>query len=56
MVCFSTGTQQQKQVYNCNTNNVGVVHDEWANYLHVYRCLLTNHLHDKAAERYLAIS
>ena len=31
MVCFSTGTQHQKQVYNCKANNVGVVHDEWAN-------------------------
>ena len=32
----------------------GVVHDEWVNYLRVYRCLLTNHLHDKAAEKCLA--
>ena len=35
MVHFSTGTQQQKQVYNCKANNMGMVHDEWANNLQI---------------------
>ena len=30
--------------------------DEWMNRLRVYRCLLTNHLHNKAAELCLAKS
>ena len=34
-----------KQVYNCEANDVGPV------YAYVYKCLLTNYLHGKAAER-----
>ena len=33
MVCFSPSIEQQKQVCNCETNNVGVVHNEWTNHL-----------------------
>ena len=42
MVCFSPSTEQRKQVYNCKANDVGVLHNEWRNCLHVYRHLLTN--------------
>ena len=49
MVCFSPSIEQRKQVYNCEANDVGVVHNEWMNYLRVYRRFLTNHLHGKAA-------
>ena len=42
--------EQRKQFYNCKANSLG------ANHLHVYRRLLTNHLHGKAAELCLANS
>ena len=50
MVCFSPSILQRKQVYNCKANDVGVVNNERMNPLRVYRCLLTNCLHGKAAE------
>ena len=37
-------------------NYVGEVHNEWTNCLRVYRHLLTNSLHGKAAELCLANS
>ena len=37
-------------------NYVGEVHNEWTNRLRVYRHLLTNSLHGKAAELCLANS
>ena len=49
-------------VYNCEANNVGCCYDvgccynDWKNHLRVYRCLLTNRLHGKAAEICLAYS
>ena len=48
--------EQQKQAYNCETNSVVVVYNEWTNCLYVYRHLLTNRLHGKAAELCLANS
>ena len=30
-----SGIQQEKQVYNYKANVVGVVNNEWMNYLHV---------------------
>ena len=56
MVHFSPSIQQQKQVYNCEANNVGVVYNEYINGLGVYWRLLTNPLHRKAAELCLANS
>ena len=50
MVPFSPSIDQQKQVYNCKANNVGVVCNEPMSHLHVYRRLLTNCWHGKAAE------
>ena len=29
MVCLSQSIKQQKQVYNCEGNNVGAVNNEW---------------------------
>ena len=59
MVRFSRSIEQQKQFYNCEANSLGVVwcsYNEWTNRLHVYRCLLINRLHGKAAELSLANS
>ena len=56
---FSRSIEQQKQIYSCEANNLGVVwcsYNERTNHLHVYRCLLTYHLHSKAAELCLAKS
>ena len=59
MVHLSHSIEQQKQFYNCEANRLGVLwcsYYEQTNLLHVYRCLLTNHLHGKAAELCLANS
>ena len=59
MVRFSRGIEQRIQFYNCKTNSLGVVwcsYNERKNLLHVYRRLLTNCLHGKAAELCLANS
>ena len=54
MVCFSPSIEQEKQCYNCNANDLSSV--VWCSYnkqmkhLSVYRGLLTNRLHGKAAE------
>ena len=51
MVHFSPSIEQRKQVYNCEANDVDVVYImNGQNHLHVYRHLLTNRLHGKAAE------
>ena len=53
MVCFSRNIEQRKQIYSCEANSLGVVlcsYYEWTNHLRVYRRLLTNRLHGKAAE------
>ena len=48
MVRFSHSIEQRKQIYSCEANSLGVV---WCSYrLRIYRRLLTNHLHGKAAE------
>ena len=57
MVRFST--EQRKQIYSCKANSLGVVwcsYNEWTNPLRVYRHLLTNRLHGKAAKLCLANS
>ena len=57
MVRVSPSIEQQKQFYNCKANDLGIVwcsYNEWKNPLHVYRRLLTNPLHGKAAELCLA--
>ena len=59
MVRFSLNIKQRKQIYSCKANGLGVVlcsYNERTNCLRVYRCLLTNHLHGKAAELCLANS
>ena len=59
MVRFSRSIEQRKQIYSCEANSLSVVwcsYNELTNYLHVYRRLLTNCLHDKAAELCLANS
>ena len=59
MVRYSRSIEQQKQFYNCEANSLGVAwysYNEWTNCLHVYRHLLTNRLHGKAAELCLANS
>ena len=43
MVQLSPNIEQQKQVYNRNAKDVGVVYNELTNPLSVYWCLLTNH-------------
>ena len=58
MVRFSRTIEQRKQIYSCEANSLGVV---WCSYertnrLRVYRHLLTNRLHGKAAELCLANS
>ena len=53
MVRFSRSIEQRKQFYNCEANSLGVAwcsYNEWTNPLRVYRCLLTNRLHGKAAK------
>ena len=57
MVRFSRNIKQRKQIYSCKANGLGVVscsYNEWTNRLRVYRRLLTNRLHGKAAELCLA--
>ena len=57
MVRFSHSIEQRKQFYSCKANNLGVVwcsYNEQANHLRVYRHLLTNRLHGKAAKPCLA--
>ena len=56
MVRFSPSIEQQKEVYSCEANDVGVEYNEWKNCLHAHRHLLTNRLHDKAAKIFLANS
>ena len=53
MVHFNHSIEQRKQIYSCEANSLGVVscsYNERTNHLCVYRCLLTNRLHGKAAE------
>ena len=53
MVRYSRSIEQRKQFYYCEANSLGVVwcsSNEQTNRLRVYRCLLTNRLHGKAAE------
>ena len=59
MACFSRNIEQRKQIYSYRANGLGVVscsYNEQTNHLHVYRRLLTNRLHGKAAELCLANS
>ena len=59
MVHFSRNNKQRKQSYSCEANSLGVVscsYNERTNHLRVYRRLLTNRLHGKAAELCLANS
>ena len=59
MVRFSRNIEQRKQIYSCEANGLGVVscsYNKRTNRLRVYRCLLTNRLHSKAAELCLANS
>ena len=56
MVHFSPSIVQKKQVYNCKANDMSVVYNEQMNHLHVYRRLLTNPSHSKAATLCLASS
>ena len=59
MVCYSHSIEQPKQFYKWEVNSLGVVwcsYNEWTNRLRVYRCLLINQLHGKAAELCLANS
>ena len=63
MVRFSCSVEQRKQIYSCEVNSFGVVwcgvamvYNKQTNRLRVYRHLLTNHLHGKAAELCLANS
>ena len=53
MVRFSRNIEQRKQIYSYEANRLGVVscsYNEWTNHLRIYRLLLTNRLHGKAAE------
>ena len=56
MVRFSHSIEQGKQFDNCKANSLVVVYsyNERTNRLRVYRRLLTNHLHGKAAKPCLA--
>ena len=59
MVRFSRNIEQRKQIYSYEANSLGGVsysYNEPTNHLRVYRCLLTNRLHGKAAELCLANS
>ena len=59
MIRFSRSIEQRKQIYSCEANSLVVVwcsYNERTNRLRVYRHLLTNHLHGKAAELCLANS
>ena len=56
MLHFSPSIEQRN---NCKANDLGVVwcsYNEQTNHLRVYRCLITNRLHIKAAELCLANS
>ena len=55
MVHFSRSIEQQKQIYSCEANRLGVV---WSSYNERtnHRRLLINRLHGKAAELCLANS
>ena len=53
MVRFSFSIEQRIQICSCEANGLGVVwcsYNERTNRLRVYRSLLTNRLHGKAAE------
>ena len=53
MVRYSCSIEQRKQFYYCKANSLVVVwcnYNKWTNHLRIYRRLLTNHLHGKAAE------
>ena len=50
MVHFSHSIEQRKQIYSCEANSLWCSYNEQTNRLRVYRCLLTNRLHGKAAE------
>ena len=50
MVHFSPSIEQQKQFYNCEAGVVWCNYNERITHLCVYRRLLTNRLHGKAAE------
>ena len=55
VVRSSCSIEHRKQIYSCEANGIGcgVVYcnyNEQTNHLRVYRCLLTNRLHGKAAE------
>ena len=53
MVCFSPSIEQQKQFYKFKANDLSVVWSRYNGrivYICVYRHLLTNRLHDKAAK------
>ena len=59
MVHFSPSIELQKQFYNCEANDLGMVwciYNKRMNRLCVYRYLLTNRVHGKAAELCLANS
>ena len=56
---FSPSIELQKQFYNCEANDLGMVwcsYNKRMNRLCVYRYLLTNRVHGKAAELCLANS
>ena len=58
-ILYYLAISNNANIYNCEANDLGVVmcsYNKWTNRLRVYRCLLTNHLHDKAAELCLANS
>ena len=53
VVRFSPSIEQLKQFYNCKANDLvwcSYNEPEQMNRLRVYKCLLTNRLHGKAAE------
>ena len=59
MVYFSRSIVQRKQIYSCKAYSLGVAwcsYNERTNCVRVYRRLLTNRLHGKAAELSLANS
>ena len=45
-----SGFCKSGHICNCEANDVGVVHNKQMNCLCIYRCLLTDYLHGKAAE------
>ena len=59
MIRFSRNIEQRKQIYSSKANALGVAwcsYNERTHRLRVYRRLLANHLHGKAAELCLANS